>query len=125
MVLGAQGSDVVAMIAGRWLILAAIDIATGGGLAYVSGRWLQALLVGVTPGDAPEAEGTTRASKELRRRQETFRRRARTSSTRATRPQRLVRDVACGMPGSIRQPRCRSRRGRSPYSRRRSRSYPS
>jgi putative ABC transport system permease protein len=53
MALGAQRADVVAMIAKRSLTLAAIGIVAGVVLAYVSGRAIQSLLVGVSPNDGP------------------------------------------------------------------------
>lgn len=51
MALGAQRADVVMMIAKRSLTLAAIGIAAGVVLAYLSARGIESLLVGVTPGD--------------------------------------------------------------------------
>ena len=52
MALGARRADVVAMIAKRSLSLSAAGVGTGIALAYISGRWLQSLLVGVSPTDA-------------------------------------------------------------------------
>src|SRR5687768_3819843 len=54
MALGARRADVVAMIAKRSLSLSAVGVGAGIVLAYFSGRWLQSLLVGVSP-----ADGTT------------------------------------------------------------------
>jgi putative ABC transport system permease protein len=51
MALGARRADVVAMIAKRSLSLSAVGVGAGTVLAYISGRWLQSLLVGVSPGD--------------------------------------------------------------------------
>ena len=51
MALGARRADVVAMIAKRSLSLSAVGVAAGIVIAYVSGRWLQSLLVGVSPAD--------------------------------------------------------------------------
>ena len=51
MALGARRADVVAMIAKRSLSLSAIGVGAGIVLAYISGRWLQSLLVGVSPAD--------------------------------------------------------------------------
>ncbi|HEU4927537.1 MAG TPA: ABC transporter permease [Vicinamibacterales bacterium] len=51
MALGARRADVVAMIAKRSLSLSAVGVAAGTVIAYISGRWLQSLLVGVSPAD--------------------------------------------------------------------------
>jgi predicted permease len=51
MALGARRADVVAMIAKRSLSLSALGVGAGIVLAYISGRWLQSLLVGVSPAD--------------------------------------------------------------------------
>jgi predicted permease len=51
MALGARRADVVAMIAKRSLSLSALGVGAGLVLAYLSGRWLQSLLVGVSPAD--------------------------------------------------------------------------
>src|SRR5918995_4374537 len=51
MALGARRADVVAMIAKRSLSLSAVGVGAGIVLAYLSGRWLQSLLVGVSPAD--------------------------------------------------------------------------
>jgi putative ABC transport system permease protein len=49
--LGAQRTDIIAMIVSRSLLLAAIGVITGVALAYASGRAMQSLLAGVAPGD--------------------------------------------------------------------------
>ena len=51
MALGARRADVVTMIAKRSLSLSAVGVGAGIVLAYISGRWLQSLLVGVSPAD--------------------------------------------------------------------------
>jgi predicted permease len=51
MALGARRADVVAMIVQRSLSLSAVGVGAGAVLAYISGRWLQSLLVGVSPAD--------------------------------------------------------------------------
>jgi len=51
MALGARRADVVVMIAKRSLSLSAVGVGAGTVLAYISGRWLQSLLVGVSPAD--------------------------------------------------------------------------
>jgi len=51
MAFGARRADVVAMIAKRSLSLSAVGVGAGIVLAYISGRWLQSLLVGVSPAD--------------------------------------------------------------------------
>ena len=49
--LGAQSRAIVAMVVREGVALAAIGIVVGAGLAYLAGRAMQALLVGVEPGD--------------------------------------------------------------------------
>jgi ABC-type antimicrobial peptide transport system permease subunit len=49
--LGAQRSDILAMVVGRGALLAAAGVVPGVVLAYAAGRMLEALLVGVRPGD--------------------------------------------------------------------------
>jgi putative ABC transport system permease protein len=51
MALGARRADVVGMIAKRSLLLAAFGVGIGVVLAYMSGRWLESLLVGLSPAD--------------------------------------------------------------------------
>ena len=53
MALGAQSSDILAMIVKRSVWLSLAGVIPGIALAYAAGRWMQALLVGVTPADAP------------------------------------------------------------------------
>jgi putative ABC transport system permease protein len=53
MALGAQSSDILSMIVKRSVWLALAGVVPGIALAYVAGRWMQALLVGVTPADVP------------------------------------------------------------------------
>jgi predicted permease len=50
--LGAKARDIMWMVVGRSTRLALIGVAIGGALAYAAGRWLQALLFGVSPADA-------------------------------------------------------------------------
>jgi len=49
--LGAQRSDILSMVVGRGALLAAAGVVPGVALAYVAGRMMEALLVGVRPGD--------------------------------------------------------------------------
>jgi putative ABC transport system permease protein len=49
--LGAQRSDILSMVVGRGALLAAAGVVPGVVLAYAAGRMLEALLVGVRPGD--------------------------------------------------------------------------
>ena len=51
--LGAQQSDILGMVVKRSAWLSIAGVAPGIVLAYAAGRWMQALLVGVTPADAP------------------------------------------------------------------------
>jgi predicted permease len=51
MALGAQAGDILGMIVRRSALLALAGVVPGVALAYAAGRWMQALLVGVTPGD--------------------------------------------------------------------------
>lgn len=50
--LGAQRRDILAMVMKQGLALAAAGLVPGLALAYTAGRSLQAMLIGVTPGDA-------------------------------------------------------------------------
>jgi predicted permease len=50
--LGAQPRDILLMIALHGVRLAAVGLAVGGALAYAAGRWMEALLAGIEPGDA-------------------------------------------------------------------------
>jgi ABC-type antimicrobial peptide transport system permease subunit len=51
MALGASTRDIMAMVLGRSTMLAVIGVTIGCVLAYGAGRWLQALLFGVSPAD--------------------------------------------------------------------------
>jgi putative ABC transport system permease protein len=51
--LGAQRRDILSMVTGQGLRLVVAGLVPGLVLAYLAGRMLQALLVGVTPADAP------------------------------------------------------------------------
>ncbi len=51
--LGARPRDILEMIARKAVALATIGVVLGAGLAYGAGRAMQALLSGVSPGDAP------------------------------------------------------------------------
>ena len=53
MALGAQSSDILTMIVKRSVWLSLAGVIPGIALAYAAGRWMQALLVGVTPADLP------------------------------------------------------------------------
>ena len=49
--LGAQTGAIVGMVLREGVALAAVGIVAGVGLGYLAGRAMQALLVGVQPGD--------------------------------------------------------------------------
>ena len=51
MALGARPGDVLRLVLRQGLILAAIGAVVGMTLAYAAGRWMEALLAGVKPGD--------------------------------------------------------------------------
>jgi ABC-type antimicrobial peptide transport system permease subunit len=51
MALGATPGSILQMVLREGLLLAAVGAVAGLGLAYVAGRSLEALLVGVTPTD--------------------------------------------------------------------------
>lgn len=51
--LGAQPSDILAMVLREGILLAMAGVILGAGLAYAVGWTMQGLLAGVTPGDAP------------------------------------------------------------------------
>jgi putative ABC transport system permease protein len=48
-----QSSDILSMIVKRSVWLSLAGVVPGIALAYAAGRWMQALLVGVTPADVP------------------------------------------------------------------------
>lgn len=50
--LGAQRRDILGMVLKQGVVMVAAGLVPGLALAYVAGRSLQALLIGVTPGDA-------------------------------------------------------------------------
>ena len=49
--LGAKARDIVRMVLGRSAVLALIGVTIGAAVAYAAGRWMQAILFGVNPGD--------------------------------------------------------------------------
>jgi ABC-type lipoprotein release transport system permease subunit len=51
MALGARAGDVLRLVLRQGLALAAIGAGVGMALAYAAGRWMEALLAGVEPGD--------------------------------------------------------------------------
>jgi putative ABC transport system permease protein len=53
MVLGAPAREILRMVLRRALVLAAVGVALGLGVAYAAGSAMQALLAGVNPADAP------------------------------------------------------------------------
>ncbi len=50
--LGAQRGDILAMVLKQGVLLVCAGMIPGLALAYAAGRWLDSLLIGVTPGDA-------------------------------------------------------------------------
>ncbi len=52
MALGAQPADILRMVVGRSMLLAAVGVVPGLALAYAAGRWMGSLLAGVAPADA-------------------------------------------------------------------------
>jgi predicted permease len=52
MALGAQSSEILAMVLRQGLLLASAGVALGAAIAYGMGRAMQALLVGISPADA-------------------------------------------------------------------------
>ena len=56
--LGAQRRDILGMVMRRGVLLVAAGALVGLPIAYAAGRWLQSLLVGVTPADAPTFAAT-------------------------------------------------------------------
>jgi putative ABC transport system permease protein len=53
MVFGAPAREILRMVLRRALVLAAVGVALGLGVAYAAGSAMQALLAGVNPADAP------------------------------------------------------------------------
>lgn len=49
--LGAKARDIMRMILGRSAVLAMIGVTLGAAVAYAAGKWMQAILFGVNPGD--------------------------------------------------------------------------
>jgi predicted permease len=49
--LGAQRRDILGMVLTQGVVLVGAGLVPGLALAYVAGRWLRTLLIGVTPGD--------------------------------------------------------------------------
>jgi ABC-type antimicrobial peptide transport system permease subunit len=47
--LGAKSRDILRMVLGTSLVLAAAGVTIGAALAYAAGRWMQSLLAGVDP----------------------------------------------------------------------------
>ncbi|MGH9722120.1 MAG: ABC transporter permease [Bryobacteraceae bacterium] len=52
MALGAQPGDILRMVLRESFVLAAAGVVLGGALGFAAGRWMEALLAGVKPGDA-------------------------------------------------------------------------
>jgi ABC-type antimicrobial peptide transport system permease subunit len=50
--LGAKARDIMWMVMGRSTMLAMIGVSVGAVIAYGAGRWMQALLFGVSPANA-------------------------------------------------------------------------
>jgi putative ABC transport system permease protein len=51
--LGAEPHEILTLVARRGLVLGIAGVAVGVVVAYVAGRWMESLLVGVSPMDAP------------------------------------------------------------------------
>ena len=51
--LGAQPREILTLVARRGIVLGIAGVAAGVVIAYLAGRWMQSLLVGVSPADAP------------------------------------------------------------------------
>jgi CubicO group peptidase (beta-lactamase class C family) len=51
--LGAEPREILTLVARRGLLLGTAGVAVGVVVAYLAGRWLESLLVGVSPADAP------------------------------------------------------------------------
>jgi predicted permease len=52
MAMGANSANIMWLVMGRSTALAMVGVTVGAALAYAAGRWMQALLFGVDPGDA-------------------------------------------------------------------------
>ncbi len=50
--LGAEPREILTIVARRGLVLGISGVAAGVGIAYLAGRWMESLLVGVSPADA-------------------------------------------------------------------------
>ena len=59
--LGAQRRDILGMVLKQGVVMVGAGLLPGLALAYVAGRSLQALLIGVTPGDIPTFTAVDRA----------------------------------------------------------------
>jgi ABC-type antimicrobial peptide transport system permease subunit len=51
--LGAEPREILLLVARRGLILSIAGVAVGLVVAYLAGRWMESLLVGVSPADVP------------------------------------------------------------------------
>lgn len=51
--LGAEPREILTLVARRGLVLGMAGVAVGVVVAYLAGRWMESLLVGVSPADAP------------------------------------------------------------------------
>ncbi|HJR61080.1 MAG TPA: FtsX-like permease family protein, partial [Vicinamibacterales bacterium] len=51
--LGAEPREILTLVARRGLVLGIAGVAVGVVVAYLAGRWMESLLVGVSPGDPP------------------------------------------------------------------------
>jgi ABC-type antimicrobial peptide transport system permease subunit len=51
--LGAEPREILMLVARRGLILSMAGVAVGLVAAYLAGRWMESLLVGVSPADVP------------------------------------------------------------------------
>jgi putative ABC transport system permease protein len=57
--LGAQRRDILGMVLKQGVVMVGAGLLPGLVLAYLAGRWLKALLIGVTPGDLPTFAAVT------------------------------------------------------------------
>ena len=51
--LGAEPREILTLVAGWGLVLGMAGVVVGVIVAYLAGRWMESLLVGVSPADAP------------------------------------------------------------------------